>query len=130
MPPACLEKYRRLSTGLMIVLPGSPLVKEKEQAVVEEILTIQSTLLSQEAREILQHLLSADTPLLRDDARLQRIADAFETKYGSDWHFDVHDGVFDHGAGIALVFEVAPHTAFGFLKGEPSSQTRWRFDDE
>ena len=80
--------------------------------------------------EGLDIVVESDAVNVRDDARLQRIADAYEAKYGSDWHFDVHDGVFDHGAGIALVFEVAPHTAFGFLKGEPSSQTRWRFDDE
>ena len=29
--------------------------------------------------------------------------------------------------GTALVFEVAPTTAFGFGKGEVFSQTRWRF---
>ena len=39
---------------------------------------------------------------VRDEARLQRVADAYETKYGADWHFDVRDGVFHHGAGAAL----------------------------
>lgn len=29
--------------------------------------------------------------------------------------------------GRAEVFEVVPRTAFGFAKGEPYSQTRWRF---
>jgi hypothetical protein len=63
-----------------------------------------------------------------DDARLHRLAAAYEAKYGSDWHFEVRDGAFHHpdGAGTALVFEVAPSTAFGFGKGE-FSQTRWRF---
>jgi Pyridoxamine 5'-phosphate oxidase len=61
-----------------------------------------------------------------DDAKLTRIAHAYESKYGSDWHFDVRDGAFHHGGGEALVFEVAPATAFGFGKGE-YSQTRWRF---
>jgi nitroimidazol reductase NimA-like FMN-containing flavoprotein (pyridoxamine 5'-phosphate oxidase superfamily) len=61
-----------------------------------------------------------------DDARLHRIADAYESKYGSDWHFDVRDGAFAHQGGTALVFEVAPVTAFGFGKGA-FSQTRWRF---
>jgi nitroimidazol reductase NimA-like FMN-containing flavoprotein (pyridoxamine 5'-phosphate oxidase superfamily) len=61
-----------------------------------------------------------------DEAKLARIADAYESKYGRAWHFDVHDGVFQHGGGEALVFEVAPTTAFGFGKGE-YSQTRWRF---
>jgi uncharacterized pyridoxamine 5'-phosphate oxidase family protein len=62
-----------------------------------------------------------------DDVRLRALADAWETKYGSEWHFEVGDGHFGHGAGRAVVFEVAPHTVFGFGKGSPFSQTRWRF---
>ncbi|MER7174963.1 pyridoxamine 5'-phosphate oxidase family protein [Streptomyces mesophilus] len=64
-----------------------------------------------------------------DDARLRTLAAAWECKYGSFWHFEVNDGCFEHGAGKALVFEVAPRTAFGFGKGEPFSQTRWTFGD-
>jgi hypothetical protein len=64
---------------------------------------------------------------ISDDARLTQIADAYESKYGSTWHFDVRDGVFHHEGGEAIVFEVAPTTAFGFGKGE-YSQTRWRFN--
>ena len=78
--------------------------------------------------EGLDIVVESDAVNVRDDAQLQRIADAYETKYGSDWHFDVRDGAFHHDAGAALVFEVAPTTAFGFRKGEPFSQTRWRFD--
>jgi nitroimidazol reductase NimA-like FMN-containing flavoprotein (pyridoxamine 5'-phosphate oxidase superfamily) len=63
---------------------------------------------------------------VRDDDKLQRIADAYESKYGSDWHFDVRDGAFHGDGGEALVFEVAPSKAFGFGKGA-YSQTRWRF---
>ena len=62
-----------------------------------------------------------------DDARLQHLADVWEAKYGDDWHFDVHDGAFHHDAGSALVFRIAATVAFGFSKGEPFSQTRWRF---
>lgn len=62
-----------------------------------------------------------------DDAKLSRVAGAYESKYGSDWHFDVRDGAFHSDGGEALVFEVAPATAFGFRKGE-YSQTRWRFN--
>ncbi|GAB3151055.1 pyridoxamine 5'-phosphate oxidase family protein [Micromonospora sonneratiae] len=62
-----------------------------------------------------------------DDGRLRRIAAAYESKYGSDWHFEVRDGVFHNAAGgTALVYEVAPTTIFGFAKGE-YGQTRWRF---
>jgi nitroimidazol reductase NimA-like FMN-containing flavoprotein (pyridoxamine 5'-phosphate oxidase superfamily) len=61
-----------------------------------------------------------------DDAQLRRIADAYESKYGPDWHFDVRDGAFHGQGGEAVVYEVAPSTVFGFGKGE-FSQTRWRF---
>jgi len=63
-----------------------------------------------------------------DDAKLQRVADLYEAKYGSDWRFDVRDSSFNGQAGnVALVFKVAPTTAFGFSKGALSGQTRWRF---
>ncbi|WAU80049.1 pyridoxamine 5'-phosphate oxidase family protein [Streptomyces sp. Qhu-G9] len=63
-----------------------------------------------------------------DDDRLRELAAAWESKYGSFWHFEVRAGHFHHGSGKALVFSVAPGTVFGFGKGEPFSQTRWRFD--
>jgi nitroimidazol reductase NimA-like FMN-containing flavoprotein (pyridoxamine 5'-phosphate oxidase superfamily) len=61
-----------------------------------------------------------------DDARLRRVAAAFEDKYGEEWHFDVDGGTFSHGPGTAHVFEVAPVRAYGFGKA-PYSHTRWRF---
>jgi general stress protein 26 len=61
-----------------------------------------------------------DEPVLHD------LAAAWERKYGAEWHFDVVEGGFQGGEGVALVFRVAPVTAFGFGKG-PYSQTRWRF---
>ncbi|MCI0685891.1 MAG: pyridoxamine 5'-phosphate oxidase family protein [Sporichthyaceae bacterium] len=65
-----------------------------------------------------------------DETKLARLAAAYESKYGSDWHFDVRDGAFYGDGGEALVFEVAPVTAFGFGKGAEYSQTRWRFDSD
>jgi nitroimidazol reductase NimA-like FMN-containing flavoprotein (pyridoxamine 5'-phosphate oxidase superfamily) len=62
-----------------------------------------------------------------DDARLRELAAAWEAKYGPFWHFEVRNGSFHQGPGNALVFSVAPGTVFGFGKGEPFSQTRWRF---
>ncbi|MFF5299853.1 pyridoxamine 5'-phosphate oxidase family protein [Streptomyces sp. NPDC013161] len=63
-----------------------------------------------------------------DEERLRELAAAWEAKYGSFWRFDVRDGAFHHGSGYAYVFAVAPRTVFGFGKGEPFSQTRWRFE--
>lgn len=65
-----------------------------------------------------------------EDGRLRELAAAWEAKYGSFWHFEVRNGSFHHGPGSAFVFSVAPHTVFGFGKGEPFSQTRWRFSRE
>ena len=63
-----------------------------------------------------------------EENRLIRLAEMWEEKYGSDWHFGVRDGAFSNGAGgRAEVFAVAPRTAFGFAKGDPYGQTRWRF---
>jgi hypothetical protein len=59
---------------------------------------------------------------------LQRVADLYEAKYGSDWRFTVRDGALHGNDGnVALVFEVAPAAAFGFGRGTSFSQTRWRF---
>nr|WP_189930290.1 pyridoxamine 5'-phosphate oxidase family protein [Streptomyces sulfonofaciens] len=64
---------------------------------------------------------------ITDDARLRALADAWERKYGAVWRFEVRDGAFVSREGPALVFAVAPRTAFGFGKGDTFSQTRWRF---
>jgi hypothetical protein len=64
--------------------------------------------------------------VVSDEARLRRVADQYASKYG--WQFAVRDGAFHGDAGnVASVYEVRPTTAFGFGKGEPYSQTRWRF---
>ena len=77
--------------------------------------------------EGLDVIVEGDAVRVLDDAKLQRVADAYVGKYGADWTFTVRDGAFHHEAGTALVFEVVPSTAFGFGKGEPFSQTRYRF---
>lgn len=77
-------------------------------------------------KEGLDLVVEGQAKRVSDDAKLQRISDAYETKYGAEWHFDVRDGYFHHDAGLALVFELAPTTAYGFAKGV-YSHTRWRF---
>jgi Pyridoxamine 5'-phosphate oxidase len=65
-------------------------------------------------------------------AELRSVADTFESKYGA--HFTAAEGTWS-GLGDAirrneaLVFRVAPLTAFGFGKGTPYSQTRWGFPE-
>jgi hypothetical protein len=75
-------------------------------------------------------VVEGDAARVTDDARLGRVAGLYEAKYGSGWHFDVDNGAFKGQEGnVALVFEVAPATAFGFGKGNIFSQTRWRFQE-
>ena len=64
---------------------------------------------------------------VKDEDRLAALAASWVEKYGEDWRFEVHDGAFRGDGGTALVFAVAPRTAFGFAKGAPFGQTRWRF---
>jgi general stress protein 26 len=62
---------------------------------------------------------------IADDAELQRLADAYEAKYGSFWHFDVVDGMFG-GENLAAVFRIEPAKVLAFAK-DPHGQTTYRF---
>jgi hypothetical protein len=77
------------------------------------------------AMEGLDMVVEGEAVRMSDEAKLQRLADLFATKY--DWQYTVQDGGFHGDGGFALVYEVAPVTAFGFGKGDTFSQTRWRF---
>ena len=61
-----------------------------------------------------------------DREALQALADAYEAKYGSVWHFDVGDGVFVQGDGTAAVFRVEAAKVLAFAKA-PHAQTTYRF---
>jgi uncharacterized pyridoxamine 5'-phosphate oxidase family protein len=63
-----------------------------------------------------------------DRDALQSLADAYEVKYGSVWHFDVGDGVFGTGEDAAAVFRIEPAKVLAFAK-EPHAQTTYRFTD-
>jgi nitroimidazol reductase NimA-like FMN-containing flavoprotein (pyridoxamine 5'-phosphate oxidase superfamily) len=89
------------------------------------ILTTGCNALNEEGLDL---VVEGEAVRVSDEARLQRVADVYESKYGSDWRFEVRDGAFNGEDGnIALVYEVTPTTAFGFGKGKSFSQTRWRF---
>jgi len=85
--------------------------------------------------EGLDVVVEGDAVRVTDEARLGHVADAYLSKYGSDWRFAVRDGAFYHDPGslreadasAAWVYEVSPKKVFGFGKGESFSQTRWRF---
>jgi general stress protein 26 len=64
---------------------------------------------------------------ISDDDALQRLANAWEAKYGEVWHFDVGDGMFRHSdGGGAAVFRVEPAKVIAFAK-DPHGQTTFRF---
>jgi general stress protein 26 len=66
---------------------------------------------------------------LTDPAQLQRLADAYIEKYGEVFVFHPTDGGYTiaESTDLVLAFEVRPVKAFGFAKGDPFSQTRYRF---
>ena len=61
---------------------------------------------------------------LTDRDTLQRVADAYEAKYGSAWHWDVGDGMLT-GVGEAAAFRIEPAKVLAFAK-DPHGQTRYR----
>jgi nitroimidazol reductase NimA-like FMN-containing flavoprotein (pyridoxamine 5'-phosphate oxidase superfamily) len=65
---------------------------------------------------------------ITDAEALQRLADAYEATYGSEWHFDVADGLFRAGESDAAVFRIEPAKVMAFAK-DPHGQTTFRFGD-
>ncbi len=64
---------------------------------------------------------------ITDDDDLRRLAAAWAAKYGSDWHFDVGDGMFRHSdGGGAAVFRIEAAKVMAFAK-DPHGQTTYRF---
>ena len=74
-------------------------------------------------------VLEGDAIRLIDAQRLQRVADAFVAKYGDVFVFHVREGGFaiEESSDLVLAFEIHARKAFGFAKGDPFSQTRYRF---
>jgi hypothetical protein len=69
---------------------------------------------------------------VRDEAKLQRIAELYHAKY--DWPITVKDGAYDApyaapaaGTPPYELYEVRITKAFGFHTAEPHTATRWTF---
>jgi general stress protein 26 len=71
-------------------------------------------------------VVEGDAVQVTDDAMLQRLADAWRTKWDGRWQFEAREGAFHHEAGEALVFAVVPTKVLAFGKGT-FSHTRHRF---
>ena len=54
-----------------------------------------------------------------DEGALERLAEAWATKWDGRWRYEVHDGAFRHegGTGAVLVFAVRPAKVLAFAKG-------------
>ena len=63
-----------------------------------------------------------------DESALERLAEAWATKWDGRWRYEVDDGGFrpDGGSNAALVFSVKPAKVLAFAKGT-FGQTRHRF---
>lgn len=122
-----------LDAGTIFFVTGESERKAKNLAQNPHCIILTGTNLMTEGLDV---VVEGDAVVETDDAVLHRIADAYVAKYGEDWRYVVHDGAFHHGEGSiregeytgkALVFRIAPQTAFGFGRGASFSQTRWRF---
>ena len=71
-------------------------------------------------------VVEGDAVQVTDDALLERLADAWRTKWGGRWQFEARHGAFQHEVGPALVYAVAPTKVLTFGKGT-FSHTRHRF---
>ncbi|MDQ6833589.1 MAG: pyridoxamine 5'-phosphate oxidase family protein [Chloroflexota bacterium] len=83
--------------------------------------------------EGLDLVVEGEATKVSDETELQSVADTYEGKYGP--HFTAPEGIFVGlgdaiRSGDALVYRVAPSTAFGFGKGKSFSQTCWRFSQK
>jgi hypothetical protein len=91
---------------------------------------------SNELRSGLDVIVEGSAARVTDPSQLERLAALWLSKL--DWQFAVVDGGFRERApegsgdeyserGLAYVFAIAPHKVLAFGKGEPFSQTRYRF---
>jgi general stress protein 26 len=75
----------------------------------------------------LDAVVEGDAVRVTDDALLERLAQAWTTKWDGRWRFQVRAGAFYHeGGGAALVFSVTPSKVLAFGKGD-FTHTRHRF---
>jgi hypothetical protein len=111
----------------LYISPGDTDVKRKNLTANQNVVL---TTGSNALHDALDIVVEGEAVLVRDDAKIRRVGDAFAAKYGEDWRFTGPDGV--------VLYEVRPAKAFGFGRGDAKgpppqggfSQTRWRFQAE
>jgi general stress protein 26 len=82
--------------------------------------------------EGLDVVVEGEAVLVTDEARLQRLADAYIRKYGELFVFEVRDGALwiEGSEDPGQTYEVRAAKALGFGKGDSFSQTCWRFGSQ
>jgi nitroimidazol reductase NimA-like FMN-containing flavoprotein (pyridoxamine 5'-phosphate oxidase superfamily) len=150
-PTAWPEALRRLDAGTWYWLAttrasGAPHVRPVLAVWRDETGYFVSGAASRKARNLVHdarctltvavedaHLVVEGTAsVVRDEAILRAVADAYVTKY--QWRVEVEDGAFiaDYGAPTAgpppyHVYRLEADTVYGFGTNETWSPTRWRF---
>lgn len=71
-------------------------------------------------------VVEGDAVQVTDEQMLERLADAWKTKWDGRWQYEARDGSFHHEVGAALVFSVMPTKILAFAKGT-FGQTRHLF---
>jgi hypothetical protein len=72
-------------------------------------------------------VVEGDAVQLTDNDWLERLAEAWATKWDGRWQYEARCGRFHHkGGGAALVFSVTPTKILAFVKGT-FGQTRHQF---
>jgi general stress protein 26 len=71
-------------------------------------------------------VVEGDAVPVTDDKTLERLADAWTTKWDGRWRYEARGGAFHHDAGTAMVFSVTPAKILAFGKGS-FTHTRHRF---
>jgi nitroimidazol reductase NimA-like FMN-containing flavoprotein (pyridoxamine 5'-phosphate oxidase superfamily) len=72
-------------------------------------------------------VIEGDAVRVTNDEMLQRLAEAWTTKWDGSWQYGVRDGSFHHADGEPVfVFSVTPAKVFAFAKGQ-FGQTRHQF---
>jgi pyridoxine/pyridoxamine 5'-phosphate oxidase len=141
-----LERATEHVTWLATTRPdGRPHVMRVGMVWLDGVLYFTSSTASRKARNLadnphcamsfttdgLDVVVEGEAELVRDDATLQRVAEAFASRAG--WAPTVRDGAFFHdysapsaGPPPWHVYAIRPQTVFGLGTAEPYGATRWR----
>jgi nitroimidazol reductase NimA-like FMN-containing flavoprotein (pyridoxamine 5'-phosphate oxidase superfamily) len=78
--------------------------------------------------EGLDVVVEGDAVQVRDEEVLGRLTQIWATKWDGRWQYQVRNGAFDSGDGVAIpVFSVMPTKVYAYSEGDPFSHTSHQF---